>query len=67
MGALATKVEVIRGPDGDLVKVNGITIPGASLMFHDALRVVISIPASEVKIVNESGPAVRRIALGEEA
>lgn len=62
----ANRVEIVRTGDGDTVTVNGVTIPGASLMFQDSRRVVISIPAVEVKMtVGEYRPQVRRIALGE--
>lgn len=66
MAAPANRIEVIRGPDGDLVRVNGVTLPGASMMFRDDRRVVVSIPAAEVTVTMEGGPNVRRIALGEE-
>lgn len=65
MGAPNTKVEITRGPDGDLVRINGAPIPGAYLMFQDAIRVVIAIPAGEVTVNVEAGPQVRRYALGE--
>ena len=57
-------VAVTRGPDGDEVVVNGVLIPGASLMFQDARRVVVSIPTAEVRTTIQSQP--RRIALGED-
>lgn len=60
-------VEIARGPDGDEVVVNGVLIPGASLMFQDARRVVLSIPAAEVKTtIQAQAPQARRIALGED-
>ena len=67
MAAPANVIHVTRGPDGDLVKVNGVTIPGAYLMFRDSLRVVVSIPAAEVRMETEPGIVpTRRIALGRE-
>jgi hypothetical protein len=57
-------VVVARGPDGDVVTVNGVVIPGASLMFRDALRVVVSIPAA-TQVVEMDRPQTRRIALEE--
>lgn len=59
-------VAVTRGPDGDEVVVNGMLIPGASLMFQDARRVVVSIPTAEVRTTIQARPSqARRIALGE--
>lgn len=60
-------VAVTRGPDGDEVMVNGVLIPGASLMFQDARRVVVSIPTAEVRTTIQARPSqARRIALGED-
>lgn len=56
-------VEISRGPDGDEVVVNGMLIPGASLMFQDARRIVVSIPTAEGKTTIQAQS--RRIALGE--
>lgn len=65
MAAPDKTVEIVRGPDGDTVMVNGVTIDGAYLMFQDALRVVIAIPAGEVYFRTNARPSVRRIALEE--
>lgn len=63
--ATGNVVEVERGPDGDIVTVNGVRIPGAWLMTRDALRVVVSIPAASVTIRQATGPQARRIELGD--
>lgn len=67
MAAADNRIVIERRDDGDTVTVNGVPIPGASLMFHDDRRVVISIPATDVKIQNEAGPRTRRIALGDDS
>ena len=67
MDTADNRIEIERGPDGDRVTVNGVLIPGASLMFQDARRIVISIPAAEVKTTIQARPSqARRIALGED-
>lgn len=57
-------VNITHKPDGDIVTVNGVVIPGASLMFQDARRVVLSIPVAVVThgVITER-PQARRIAL----
>lgn len=60
----ANAIHVSRGPDGDIVTVNGIVIPGAHLMFRDARRVVINIPATAVQV--ETRPTPRRVILESE-
>ncbi len=60
-------IHVSRGPDGDIVTVNGQVIPGASLMFRDMRRVVINIPATNVRVETHPRAAIgRRIALESE-
>ncbi len=58
-------VHIERGPDGDRVTVNGVLIPGASLMFQDARRVVLSVPATVITTAHiaPARPHPRRIAL----
>lgn len=63
--ATGNVVEVERGPDGDRVTINGVTVPGASLIYRDATRVVVDIPTANVTIRQAAGPQVRRIALEE--
>jgi len=66
MDTADNRIEIERGPDGDRVTVNGVLIPGASLMFSDARRVVLSIPATDIKtIATTQPPQARRIALSE--
>lgn len=57
-------IHVSRGPDGDIVTVNGVVIPGAHLMFRDAMRVVLSIPSTTVQV--ETRPSPRRVVLESE-
>lgn len=61
-------VNITHKPDGDVVTVNGVVIPGASLMFQDMRRVVLSIPAAVVTHATDTQrPQARRIALEDDA
>lgn len=61
----ANVVKITRGPDGDVVKVNDIVIPGATFMFRDSHKVIISIQAADI-FVTAAKPTPRRITLEQD-
>lgn len=58
-------IKITRGPDGDIVKVNDIVIPGARFMFRDSHQVIISIQAGSI-FVTAAKPTPRRITLEQD-